>query len=187
VVTTEVAIAAATVAAVDMLGAPLVVVFTKSGFSARVVASKRPPVPILALTDEPRTFRQLALVWGVVPELVPHCADYDEMMERTKEVVSHRELASTGDRIIVPAGVPSTCLAPPSAQGGDRLKLHFLGREQLWHPPDWMCVRSVQVDRPQGQTNARWRAGGDDGGTNILIDTPPELRLQLNCGRRQSC
>jgi len=106
IVTTEVAIAAATVAAVDMLGAPLVAVFTKSGFSARVVASKRPAVPILALTDEPRTYRQLALVWGVVPELVPHCADYDEMMERTKTVVVSRELADNGDRIIVTAGVP---------------------------------------------------------------------------------
>ncbi|MGI8400178.1 MAG: pyruvate kinase [Gemmatimonadaceae bacterium] len=106
VVTTEVAIAAATVAAVDMLDAPLVVVFTKSGFSARVVASKRPAVPILALTDEGRTYRQLALVWGVVPALVPHCADYDEMMLQTKTVVVERELASSGDRIIVTAGVP---------------------------------------------------------------------------------
>jgi len=106
IVTTEVAIAAATVAAVDMLGAPLVAVFTKRGFSARVVASKRPAVPILALTDEPRTYRQLALVWGVVPELVPHCADYDEMMERTKTVVVSRALADNGDRIIVTAGVP---------------------------------------------------------------------------------
>ncbi|MFL5464455.1 MAG: pyruvate kinase [Gemmatimonadaceae bacterium] len=106
IVTTEVAIAAATVAAVDMLGAPLVVVFTKSGFSARVVASKRPPVPILALTDEPRTCRQLALVWGVVPQLVEHCADYDEMMQQTKGVVAQRELAHSGDRIIVTAGVP---------------------------------------------------------------------------------
>jgi pyruvate kinase len=106
IVTTEVAIAAATVAAVDMLAAPLVVVFTKSGFSSRVVASKRPAVPILALTDEPRTYRQLALVWGVVPQLVPHCADYDEMMDQTKSVVIKRELATPGDRIIVTAGVP---------------------------------------------------------------------------------
>ena len=106
IVTTEVAIAAATVAAVDMLAAPLVVVFTKSGFSARVVSSKRPPVPILALTDEARTYRQLALVWGVVPQLVPHCADYDEMMDQTKGVVVRRELATPGDRIIVTAGVP---------------------------------------------------------------------------------
>jgi len=83
-----------------------VVVFTKSGFSARVVASKRPAVPILALTDEERTYRQLALVWGVVPELVPHCMDYEEMMTRAKDAVVARELASAGDRIIVTAGVP---------------------------------------------------------------------------------
>jgi pyruvate kinase len=37
---------------------------------------------------------------------VPHCADYDEMMEQTKSVVVQRELASNGDRIIVTAGVP---------------------------------------------------------------------------------
>lgn len=105
-VPTEVAIAAATTAAVDMLGAPLVVVFTKSGFSARIVAAYRPNVSILVLTDQPRTFRQLALVWGVIPELVQHCENYEEMMKRAKEVVVARELASRGDRIIVTAGVP---------------------------------------------------------------------------------
>ena len=106
VVPTEVAIAAATTAAVEMLGAPLVVVFTKSGFSARVVASHRPGVSILVLTDQPRTYRQLALVWGVIPILVPHCNTYDEMMQRARETVVERSLASPGDRIIVTAGVP---------------------------------------------------------------------------------
>lgn len=106
VVPTEVAIAAATTAAVKMLAAPLVVVFTKSGFSARIVSSYRPGVSILALTDEPRTYRQLALVWGVVPELVPHCNSYEEMMLRARETVVRRGLASAGDRLIVTAGVP---------------------------------------------------------------------------------
>lgn len=105
-VATEVAIAAATAAAADMLGAPLVVVFTKSGFSARIVAAYRPNVSILVLTDQPRTYRQLALVWGVIPELVKHCDHYDEMMERAKEVVVARSLAARGDRIVVTAGVP---------------------------------------------------------------------------------
>lgn len=105
-VTTEVAIAAATTAAVDMLNAPLVVVFTKSGFSARIVAAHRPGVSILVLTDQRRTYRQLALVWGVIPELVPHCENYEEMMERAKEAVVRRSLATPGDRIIVTAGVP---------------------------------------------------------------------------------
>ena len=106
VVPTEVAIAAATTAAVNMLGAPLVVVFTKSGFSARVVASHRPDVSILVLTDQARTYRQLALVWGVIPVLVPHCDTYDEMLERARQTVTERHLATTGDRIVVTAGVP---------------------------------------------------------------------------------
>lgn len=106
VVPTEVAIAAATTAAVDMLAAPLVVVFTKSGFSARIVSSYRPGVSILALTDQPRTCRQLALVWGVISELVPHCNTYDEMMVMARETVVRKELASKGDRVIVTAGVP---------------------------------------------------------------------------------
>mgnify|MGYP000020477104 CR=1 FL=1 len=106
VVPTELAIAAATVVAVQLLATPLVVVFTKGGFSARVVASYRPGVPILALTDQPRTYRQLALVWGVIPELVPHCDTYDEMMRLAREVVLRRHLASEGDRLVVTAGVP---------------------------------------------------------------------------------
>lgn len=105
-VATEHAIAAATVAAVHMLQTPVVVVFTKSGFSARTISSYRPGVPILALTDQERTYRQLALMWGVVPELVPHCDDYDQMWQVAKDVVVRRELGSPGDRIVVTAGVP---------------------------------------------------------------------------------
>ena len=106
VVSTEEAIAAATVAASRMLSVPLVIVFTKSGFTARIVSSHRPDVPILALTDEPRTYRQLALIWGVIPALVPHCRSYDEMVAVGLEEARRRELAKPGDRVILTAGVP---------------------------------------------------------------------------------
>ena len=103
---TEFAIAAACNAAARMLHAPCLIVFTKSGFSARVVASQRPAVPILVLTDQPRTYRQLSLVWGVIPELVPHCDTYEQMVRLALDVVRRRELARIGDRAIVTAGVP---------------------------------------------------------------------------------
>ena len=103
---TEFAIAAASHAAVSMLGAPCLIVFTKSGFSARVVASQRPHLPILVLTDSPRTYRHLALVWGVIPELVAHCDTYEQMVRLALEAVRRRELARTGDRVVVTAGVP---------------------------------------------------------------------------------
>jgi pyruvate kinase len=105
-VNTEEAIAAATVAAVRMLDAPLVVVFTKSGFSARIVASHRPNVPILALTDEPRVCRQLSLVWGVVPRLVPTARGYDHMVAMALREALDLHLVTKGDRVLVTAGVP---------------------------------------------------------------------------------
>jgi pyruvate kinase len=105
-VATEDAIAAATKAAAKSLGAPLVIVFTKSGFTARILASHRPGVPILVLTDAERTYRQLALVWGVIPELVPRAATYEDMFAHARTVIERRGLAQHGDRVLVTAGVP---------------------------------------------------------------------------------
>jgi pyruvate kinase len=105
-VSTEHAIAAAATSAVRSLGAPALIVFTKSGFSARIVASHRPNVPILVLTDQERTYRQLALVWGVIPCLVPHCHTYESMVKLALDAVRSRDLARSGDRVVVTAGVP---------------------------------------------------------------------------------
>ena len=105
-VSTENVIAAATAAAARLLRTPAVIVFTKSGFTARIVASHRPQVPILALTDVARTYQQLALVWGVQPELVPPSANYDAMVEQGLQAALRRGLARRGDRIIVTAGIP---------------------------------------------------------------------------------
>ena len=106
VVSTEQAIAAAATSAVRSLGAPALIVLTKSGFSARVVASHRPNVPILVLTDQERTYRQLALVWGVIPCLVPHCDTYWDMVKVALAEVRLHGLAREGDRVVVTAGVP---------------------------------------------------------------------------------
>ena len=105
-VTTEEAIAAATVAAARQLAAPVVIVFTKSGFTGRIVAAHRPPVAILALTDQPRTARQLALVWGVVAQVVPVVQSYEAMVEVGLGAAVSAELANPGDRVVVTAGVP---------------------------------------------------------------------------------
>ena len=105
-VPTEEAIAAATCAAARMLAAPLVIVITKSGFSARVLASHRPAVPILALTDEPRTYHQLAMVWGVVPHLIDHVSSYEAAVPLARAAALGRGLVHVGDRVLVTAGVP---------------------------------------------------------------------------------
>jgi pyruvate kinase len=104
--TVEETIASASVTAVRLLGASTIVVFTKSGFSARIVAARRPGVRIVVLTDHVRTYRQLALVWGVVPFLVPHCDTYDQMAALARDLLVKNGLAKVGERIVVTAGVP---------------------------------------------------------------------------------
>ena len=103
---TEDAIAVAVAAAADLLGAEAIVCFTSSGFTARTVSSYRPKVPILALTAEPPTFRQLNLAWGVVPVLMPHLKHYDPMWAIARAEILSRGLAVEGSRIVVTCGVP---------------------------------------------------------------------------------
>ena len=102
----EETIASASVTAVRLLGAETIVVFTKSGFSARIVAARRPNVRIVVLTDNPRTYRQMAMVWGVIPFLVPHCDTYEQMVSLARQKLREHGLAKPGERIVVTAGVP---------------------------------------------------------------------------------
>src|SRR3970282_217753 len=105
-VSVEDAIALGTHAVARMLKTPLIVTLTKGGFTARKVAALRPPVPILAVTTEPTTYQQLALVWGVVPVLVDHVPGYDAMLEVVRGLILKRGLAKPGDCIVTTAGLP---------------------------------------------------------------------------------
>ncbi|MDX1675821.1 MAG: pyruvate kinase [Longimicrobiales bacterium] len=105
---TEHAIAAATVEAVNLLGAPAIITLTRSGFTSRLVASYRPRVPILGLCHHEKVYRQLALVWGVTPFLcadVPE-EDYDEVVGAGLQALLDLEMAQLGDRVVVTAGIP---------------------------------------------------------------------------------
>lgn len=102
----EQAIAVAVCAAADMLSVPAIVCLTASGFTARTVAAYRPGVPILAVTPEPETFRQLALVWGVIPSLSEHLPSYDAMLPVARQKLLQLGLAEPGERVVVTAGVP---------------------------------------------------------------------------------
>jgi pyruvate kinase len=105
-VSVEDAIALGTSAVARMLNTPLIVTLTKGGFTARKVAAQRPPVPILAVTTEPGTYHQLALVWGVTPVLVDQVPGYEAMLAVVRDLILRRGFAHAGDRIVMTAGVP---------------------------------------------------------------------------------
>lgn len=102
----EDAIASATTSAARMLQVPVIVSLTTGGFTARKVAAHRPHVPILALTIREDTYRRLALVWGVIPQLVKSTQGYDAMVDQARRLILDKGYATAGDCVVVTAGTP---------------------------------------------------------------------------------
>jgi pyruvate kinase len=100
------AIAHATREVAALTGARAIVTPTSSGSTARLVAATRPPVPILALSTEETTVRQLCLTWGVVPRRIGHAGSSDELFEICRQKVLECGLAAPGDHVVVTLGVP---------------------------------------------------------------------------------
>ncbi|MDX1494587.1 MAG: pyruvate kinase, partial [Longimicrobiales bacterium] len=103
----EHAIAAATVDSARQVGAPAIIVITRSGFSARLVSSYRPPVPVFAVTTELDTYRQLAAVWGVRPVLAEGVeVTYEGLSEHGKRAVVETGTGEVGAAVAITAGFP---------------------------------------------------------------------------------
>jgi pyruvate kinase len=99
-------IAAAALEAARSSGAKVIVAYTESGYTARLVAAFRPPMPILALTPNEPVVHQLAVVWGIGAHRVPRVRSTDAVMSRARSEVRRLGLAAPGDRMAVVAGVP---------------------------------------------------------------------------------
>jgi len=84
----------------------LIVVFTHSGFTARLISRYRPQVPIIALTPETETLRRMALIWGVLPLESRDQHRIDTLAEMTEKKLLKERLARNGDVIGIIAGTP---------------------------------------------------------------------------------
>ena len=86
--------------------AKLIVALTHSGFTAKMIARYRPAEPILALTDQAENAAKLMLSFGCYPLVVPTFKTIDEILDIVRKAAMTHELAHTGDKIVVVAGMP---------------------------------------------------------------------------------
>ncbi len=84
----------------------LIVVFTHSGFTARLISRYRPQVPIIALTPEAETRRRMALIWGVLPLESRDQHRIDTLAGMTEKKLLQERLVRKGDVIGIIAGTP---------------------------------------------------------------------------------
>ncbi len=83
-----------------------IVVFTRTGASARLVSRFRPPVPIYAFTSSEATARQLSVVFGTRPVLAPDVKSTDEMLGQVEAMLVDRKWLKPGDVVVFVAGQP---------------------------------------------------------------------------------
>jgi len=119
VVARSLARVASTVA--EELGCKLVVCFTESGSTARLVSTFRPTAPVAAITYNEQTYRQLALWWGVVPVKSEFAPTTDEMIVRGEALLKQKGLVVKGDTILMLAGQSHT------AGATNMLRVHVIG------------------------------------------------------------
>jgi len=101
------------------------VIFTHTGYSARLVSKSRPAGPIFALTPLESTCRRLTLTWGVTPVRVPRWRTAEGMIEAGVKLLQGKKLLQRGDWVVAIAGTTTR------SGGTNLLRIIQLGR-----PPD---------------------------------------------------
>lgn len=106
--TTADAVAASAVKIAHQLDARLIVVFTHSGATARRIARHRTTQPIIALSSEERTVRELILS-GNVTALKAHVSkDVAQLIIQAREVARNNPIVrlKKGESFVISAGLP---------------------------------------------------------------------------------
>jgi len=87
------------------VGAKAIAVCTLSGMTARMVSRFRSPVDILGVTTNEKTWRKLALSWGVTPVMCDTFDSTDVLFFTAKSLAKRTFGLSQGDRIIITGGI----------------------------------------------------------------------------------
>lgn len=90
-----------------------VAVFTSQGNTAWLMSKVRPEKRILAFTPEIRTYRKLAFLWGVYPQLVPFSKTLEEMIAHVDTALMQTGIKQ-GDQVVLVCGFPVGSMRPPN-------------------------------------------------------------------------
>lgn len=89
------------------INAKALVCLTHTGQAAMAVARYRPTVPVLAVTDDARTQRRMALVWGVECVRIESAThDLEKLFVQAELEAAKKGLVQKGDHMIVTIGFP---------------------------------------------------------------------------------
>ena len=84
--------------------ADAIVAYTHTGDSARRLSGMGAGCPIIAITDNKRTFRQLGLAWNIHPIYIDPKDTIDNTVEAGLEKLKEKGILESGDRVVISGG-----------------------------------------------------------------------------------
>jgi len=100
------AVSDASILVAKEVNAGAIIPLTKSGMSAQMVSKHRPECKILAATPSNKTWRELALWWGVLPYRISETTDKSIATEEAIHVSVKNGYLNEGELIVLIGGVP---------------------------------------------------------------------------------
>lgn len=97
-------IAYTTCAMAEHIDADAIATYTHTGNSVRKLAGMGPGCPIIAVTDDEKTFNQLSIVWNVLPVLVRGETTPEATIEKGLETLKADGTLETGDTVVLSGG-----------------------------------------------------------------------------------
>ncbi len=89
------------------LKAKAIVVCTRTGGTAKMVSRFRPMIDIIGMTTDERSYRKLALSWGVLPMMSEEYNSVDVLFHFAKCAARDSGLVNKGDTIVITGGTPN--------------------------------------------------------------------------------
>lgn len=88
------------------LKAKAIITATSGGYTARMVSSYRPFAPIIASTNDEKTYRQMSLYWGVFAILNTESGSAEDVIDSSIQLSLEKNAIDAGDLVVITAGVP---------------------------------------------------------------------------------
>ncbi len=101
------AVSHAVVGMANDIDAKAIVVCSLSGRTVRMVSRFRPPMDIIGLSVNEKTFQQLGLSWGVIPVMCEVYPSIEVLFYNAKQIAKKTLGLQSGDRIIITGGTSS--------------------------------------------------------------------------------
>lgn len=116
----------ATVSTAMNLKAKCIIAPSMSGATARVVSKFKPQTEIIGVSPDAASLRRMQIYWGVRPMKSIEVHTTEDICSSAVELVCAKQIAETGDVVILTAGIPSPVVGGRQAGVSNMMRIAII-------------------------------------------------------------